>query len=142
MDIVNWFKGFENGIARLSSEERERFFAECGKNCVKNGVLSIYKRLYEDVEGDMDAFFLKANDLPGVEGEVVEKGHVYRLSFLECTCGLHREGYVDTPLLCECSRQSVLYSLQTLWKERRFCVTLCHSILQGKDDCRLRIEVL
>ena len=35
---------------------------------------------------------------------------------------------VTTPLLCECSRQSVIYSLQCLWKEKHFTVTLCHSI--------------
>ncbi len=34
MEISNWFKGFEKGIARLSPEERSAFFSECGKNCV------------------------------------------------------------------------------------------------------------
>ena len=42
--------------------------------------------------------------------------------------------------ICECSRQSVLYSLQSLWKGRDFQVKLCHSILQGVKDCKMRIE--
>ncbi len=130
MEISNWFKGFEKGIARLSPEERSAFFSECGKNCVNGGTLSVYKKLYED-----------ANDLPGVKGEVIEKGRVYRLIFLKCTCELCKKKYVTTPLLCECSRQSVIYSLHSLWKDKNFTVTLCHSILGGGTDCELRIEV-
>ena len=73
---------------------------------------------------------------------MVEKGRVFHLFFLECTCGLCKQGYVSTPLLCECSRQSVIYSLQSLFKDRKFCVTLCHSILQGAQDCKMRIEIM
>ncbi|WP_418833424.1 hypothetical protein [Phocaeicola sp.] len=142
MDVSSWFKGFEKGLEKLSGEERERLFFECGKNCVKNGVLSVYEELYEKAEGDMDVFFLKANDLSGVESEVVEKGRVYGLTFLECTCGLYKEGYVTSPLLCECSRQSVIYALHHLWKSHQFRVTLCQSILQGARCCKLKIEVL
>ena len=142
MELSDWFKGFEKGIARLSPEQRSAFFSECGKNCVDGGTLSIYRKLYEDAGGDMDVFFQLANGLPGVKGEVVEKGKVYYLTFLECTCHLCKKGYVTTPMLCECSRQSVLYSLQSLWKGRDFQVKLCHSILQGEPDCKMRIEVV
>lgn len=142
MELSDWFKGFEKGIAHLSPEQRSAFFSECGKNCVDGGTLSIYRKLYEDAGGDMDIFFQLANGLPGVKGEVVEKGRIYYLTFLECTCHLCKKGYVTTPLLCECSRQSILYSLQSLWKGRDFQVKLCHSILQGEPDCRMRIEVV
>ena len=142
MELSDWFKGFEKGIACLSPEQRSAFFSECGKNCVDGGTLSIYRKLYEDAGGDMDVFFQLANGLPGVKGEVVEKGKVYYLTFLECTCHLCKKGYVTTPMLCECSRQSVLYSLQSLWKGRDFQVKLCHSILQGEPDCKMRIEVV
>lgn len=142
MELSDWFKGFEKGIARLSPEQRSAFFSECGKNFVDGSTLSIYRKLYEDAGGDMDVFFQLANGLPGVKGEVVEKGRIYYLTFLECTCHLCKKGYVTTPMLCECSRQSVLYSLQSLWKGRDFQVKLCHSILQGEPDCKMRIEVV
>ena len=103
MELSDWFKGFEKGIARLSPEQRSAFFSECGKNCVDGGTLSIYRKLYEDAGGNMDVFFQLANGLPGVKGEVVEKGKVYYLTFLECTCHLCKKGYVTTPMLCECS---------------------------------------
>ncbi len=140
MELSDWFKGFEKGLARLSTEQRAAFFSECGKNCVKSGVLPIYKALYESAGGDLDSFFLKANELPGVKCEVIEKGHVYHLHFMECTCELCRKEYVSTPLLCECSRQSILYVLHSLWKGRTFHVTLCGSILQGDKVCKMRIE--
>ncbi|WP_303012161.1 hypothetical protein [uncultured Bacteroides sp.] len=141
MELSDWFKGFEKGIAQLSPEQREVFFGECGKNCVKYGTLQICKELYESTQGDLDNFFLKTNELPGVRCEIVKKGFTYHLYFMECTCELCRKGYVFTPLLCECSRQSILYVLQSLWKDRVFCVTLCNSILQGNQDCKMKIEI-
>lgn len=142
MGNSDWFKGFEKGIAKLTAEQREQFFSECGKNCVNGGTLSVYRKLYEDAKGDLDVFFQMANDLSGVKGEVVEKGRIYHLIFLACTCDLCKKGYITTPLLCECSRQSVIYSMQSLWEELKFNITLCHSILQGKRECKIRIEVI
>ena len=34
------------------------------------------------------------------------------------------------------------YSLQNLWKEQKFRVTLCHSILQGGQNCKIKIELI
>ena len=140
MDLADWFKGFEKGITKLPEAQRETFFRECGKNCVQCGTLQIYKDLYEQAAGDFDQFFAKANELPGVKCETIEKGSVYDLYFIECTCGLHKQGYVSTPLLCECSRQSILYVLQSLWKNRKFNVAICGSILRGNPECKMRIE--
>ena len=140
MELSNWFKGFEDGIAKLSEEQRETFFRECGRNCVQCGTLQVYKDLYEQAAGDLDRFFAIADEQPGVRCETVEKDAVYNLYFLECTCELHKRGYVSTPLLCECSRQSILYVLQSLWKDRTFQVTICESILRGCQHCKMRIE--
>ena len=140
MDLADWFKGFEKGITKLPEAQRETFFRECGKNCVQCGTLQIYKDLYKQAAGDLDQFFAKANELPGVRCETIEKGSVYNLYFLECTCGLHKQGYVSTPLLCECSKQSILYVLHSLWKNRKFNVSICGSILHGNPECKMRIE--
>ena len=140
MELSNWFKGFEDGIAKLSEEQRETFFRECGRNCVQCGTLQVYKDLYEQAAGDLDRFFAIADEQPGVRCETVEKDAVYNLYFLECTCELHKRGYVSTPLLCECSRQSIIYVLQSLWKDRTYQVTICESILRGSQHCKMRIE--
>lgn len=140
MNLSLWFQGFENGIVRLNPEQRAVFFAECGKNCVKCGTLQVYKELYEKANGDLDNFFLLADELPGVHAEVVEHNATYHLYFMECTCELYRQKYVSTPMLCECSRQSILYVLHSLWNGKVFQVTICHSILQGHENCMMRIE--
>ena len=142
MELSNWFKGFEDGIAKLSEEQRETFFRECGRNCVQCGTLQVYKDLYEQVAGDLDRFFAIADEQPGVRCETIEKDAVYTLYFLECTCELHKRGYVSTPLLCECSRQSILYVLHSLWKDKAFRVTICESILRGNQHCKIQIETI
>lgn len=140
MELSDWFKGFEKGISCLNEVQRASFFSECGKNCVKCGTLQIYQELYEKANGDLDTFFSEADKLPGVKSKTIEKGSVYHLLFMECTCMLHRQGYVSTPLLCECSKQSILYVLHSLWKGKTFRVTICESILRGNQHCKMRIE--
>ena len=142
MELSNWFKGFEDGIAKLSEEQRETFFRECGRNCVQCGTLQVYKDLFEQAAGDLDRFFAIADEQPGVRCETVEKDAVYNLYFLECTCELHKRGYVSTPLLCECSRQSILHVLYCLWPGKTFRATICESILRGSKHCKMRISVL
>ncbi len=141
MNLPDWFKGFEKGISCLSSEQRASFFSECGKNCVKCGTLQIYQELYEKANGDLNIFFEKADKLPGVRSEIIEKDSIYHLYFMECTCMLYQQGYVSTPLLCECSKQSILYILHSLWKDKKFSVSICESILRGSSYCKMRIEI-
>ena len=107
---------------------------------MKCGTLQIYQKLYEKANGNLDTFFLEANELPGVRSEIIEEGSVYHLYFMECTCMLHQQGYVSTPLLCECSKQSILYVLRSLWKDKTFRVTIRESILRGGQHCIMRIE--
>ena len=138
--ISFWFSGFEKGIEALTPQQRETFFCECGKNCVKQGTLDFYRQLYDRAAGDLDVFFQKANEIPGLQAEILVPGRKYAFGFTECSCMLHTQGYVNTPQLCECSRQSVLFVLHTLWPEAKFSVELTDSILRGGDMCRLVIS--
>lgn len=56
MELSDWFKGFEKGIAKLSEEQRETFFRECGRNSVQCGTLQIYKDLYEQAAELLSAY--------------------------------------------------------------------------------------
>lgn len=111
------------------------------KNCVKCGTLQIYQELYEKANGDLNIFFEKADKLPGVRSEIIEENSIYHLYFMECTCMLYQQGYVSTPLLCECSKQSILYILHSLWKDKKFSVSICESILRGVPYCKMQIEI-
>lgn len=139
--IRYWFQGFEQGVAALGTSQQEALFHECGKNCVQQGTLEFYQSLYRTAEGNLDRFFASVNGTPSLRGEVLVPDKAYSLAFAQCSCPLVTEGYVRSPRLCECSRQSVLYVLRTLWPEKRFEVTLCGTILRGAKECACRITV-
>ena len=61
MELSDWFKGFEDGIAKLSEEQRETFFRECGRNCVQCCTLQFYKDLFDHAAGIIDRFFAIAD---------------------------------------------------------------------------------
>ena len=138
--ILFWFSGFEKGVETMAPQQREAFFCECGKNCVQQGTLDFYRQLHDDAAGDLDAFFQKADEIPDLQAEILVPGRQYKFCFAACTCMLHTRGYVNTPQLCECSRQSVLFVLRTLWPDKEFSVDLTASILRGDDLCRLEIR--
>ena len=138
--ILFWFSGFEKGVAAMEPQQREAFFYECGKNCVKQGTLDFYRELYDSAAGNLDIFFQKVNEVPGLRAKVLAPGHQYEFCFADCSCMLHTQGYVNTPQLCECSRQSVRFVLETLWPDKNFSVELTASILRGGDMCRLTVR--
>lgn len=140
-NLKRWFRGFEHGIANLQQPQREVLLHACAVNCVQGETFGLYRRLFDEAGGDIDRFFAKINEYEGVRGEVVAAGKVYNLCFEACTCPLHRAGCVDSPLLCECSRQSVLYVMSELWSGRRFEVDIRASILRGAQECVLEVRV-
>ncbi|MFQ8748836.1 MAG: hypothetical protein ACLR8T_12800 [Alistipes finegoldii] len=139
--LKSWFRGFEQGIADLQPQQREVLFRACAVNCVHGGPFGLYRSLFEAAEGDLDRFFVKIDELEGVRGESVCAGREYNLCFEACSCALHRAGCVNTPMLCECSRQSVLYVMSEFWPDRKFGVEVRASILRGADECVLNITV-
>ena len=138
--ITFWFSGFEKGVEAMTPRQRETLFSACGQNCVKQGTLAFYQQIYEEAGGDLDMFFQKTNQVPGLRAEILAPGSKYIFCFSSCSCPLHTQGYVNTPHLCECSRQSVLYVLNTLWPKKEFAVDLTGSILRGDSLCRLEIS--
>lgn len=140
-NLKYWFEGFERGLENMSQQERETLFCECGKNCVKRWLLNFYKDLYSKVNGDMDLFFNELNNIEGVKTEIIESGMKYNLIFEKCVCGMHNEGYINSPHLCECSRQSVLYVMNSLSPNKKFDDELCYTILRGGKECKHSITM-
>ncbi|MCX7747829.1 MAG: hypothetical protein N2645_13215 [Clostridia bacterium] len=140
-NLKYWFQGFEDAIANMKQQERESLFCKCGKNCADRWVLNLYKNLYSKVNGDMDLFFLEINSAEGVKGEIVEPGKKYHLFFKKCSCGLHTEGYVNSPFLCECSRQSIIYVFNSMIPNKKLDVKICSTILRGGDECKFSITM-
>lgn len=140
-NLKYWFKGFENGIAQMGHQERESLFYECGKNCANKWVLNLYKNLFNKVNGDLDLFFQEINSAEDVKGEIVEPGKKYYLFFKKCYCGLHNEGYVNSPFLCECSRQSIIYVFNTIKPNKKLDVKICSTVLRDGSECKFSITM-
>ena len=138
-EIRWWFTGFEEGLAALPEEERGTLLRSCAEDCLQMGMLDFYRGVSEKVEGDIDGFFRALGEMGGLETQIVRPGKEFWLIFHQCTCSLHTQGYMNTCLLCECSRQSVLHILRELWPDRRFDVDSEETILNGAPDCRFHI---
>lgn len=134
-----WFSGFANGIDEMAAGARSDLLNHCARRCADTGVLARYREHYRDVGGNRDRFYSEMERLGGVRGEVIVPGKEYRISFPECFCDLHKTGGVDTPNLCECSRQSILYVGEAIWGKNRFTVMCEGTILSGAPMCCFRV---
>ncbi len=137
--ICIWLRGFEKGLSELDAKSRSNLLKHCARQCADTGVLQSYLRLHRTVDGDRDAFYSRLSELGNVRGEVIVPGQEYRICFPECACDLHTAGRVNTPCLCECSRQSILYVAETIWKGCRLQVEQEGTILSGDAECRFSI---
>ena len=134
-----WFRGFEDGLGAMDAEARRRLLSCCAKRCADTGALQAYLQHRQNVGGDRDAYYRLLYELGIARGEVVVPGREYRVCFPECACDLHTACGVDTPLLCECSRQSVLYVAETVWPECDIRVENEGTVLSGAPECRFRV---
>ena len=134
-----WLQGFENGLDAMDAEAQSCLLRQCARKCADTGVLQAYKELHKAVQGDRNAFYTKMGELGGVHGEVIVPDREYNVYFPKCSCDLHTAGGVNTPKLCECSRQSVIYVGENIWKGESFRVEQVETILSGARECKFRI---
>lgn len=141
-DFMNhWFTGFEKGLSRLSEEERRDLLGECGKECSKSCTLGLYKEVRAKSEGATDFFEKLSAAAPEIEVKEIIHGLVYEIRYSSCLCDLHTCGYVNTGALCECSRQSLLFNLTSVFPDKSVSVELVDSILNGGTQCVLKVSV-
>ena len=139
--FARWFRGFGEGLAGLSREERGRLFAPCAALCARDALRDLYLGLFRDCGGDLDQFFSRLHEVRSVDGRVIEPGKVYEILFLACGCDLHVRAGVNAPELCECSRQSIIAEFRELLPGKEFEVEERGTILGGEECCCFRITV-
>ena len=123
----------------MDQNSRSCLLKHCAKRCADTGVLQAYRKLYQTVKGDRNAFYARLGDVGNVRGEVVVPDREYYVCFPACSCDLHTAGGVNTPRLCECSRQSIIYVGEQVWKGSSFRVEQVETILSGARECKFRI---
>ncbi len=136
----DWFRWFAEGMEEMDPAACEKFFRRCGSECCETAPIHRFRAHFEAADGDLDAFFARLQEMPGVKGLVVKPGRTYEIAFGECLCDLYTLGYVVSDVICECSRASVLHVMETLAPKRPCRVEKLHTILGGADECRFRIN--
>lgn len=136
-----WFRGFVDGLEAMDADTRSRLLAHCAKRCADTGVLQAHLQHCRAVNGNRDEFYRRLSEIGNVRGEVIVPGREYAICFPECACDLHTDCGVGTPLLCECSRQSIRYVAQNVWKGCRVRVEPEGTVLSGAPECRFRLII-
>lgn len=111
----------------------------CAKCCADTGVLQSYRKLYKAVNGERDGFYSRLNEIGNVRGEVVVPNKEYFIYFPECGCDIHNDCNVNTPNLCECSKQSIIYVAEQIWADRKIRVEQVETILSGGMECKFKV---
>lgn len=140
--ITEWFSWFEKGIDQLDQKEKEKFFRVCGMHCVETGIIKLYKDLYDQAGHNFDTYFTKFQEMKHIGGKVITPGKVYEITYPDCYCDLYTKRLVQTDVICECSRQSILYVLRTLNPELEYEVVRLSSVISGDKECRFKVTIV
>lgn len=138
----HWFSGFEAALADMSEDDRERVFKQCGRACSDSLTKRIYIEEYSRSKNADDFLSRLKQRFPEINYTVIREDAVLELTYRFCACDLVSGGYMKTPLLCGCSRQSLLYNWEAVLGEGKVKIELLESILCGSDSCRFRIYLL
>lgn len=114
-------------------------YREKAIHCVKDTVLPVQMGQFQECGGSLDEQYRKYGDTAVFFAEIIEPGRVYEVGYPQCVCPEARE--TRDPAHCECSRQSVLYILETLLPERAVTVETLETVLGGAEKCRFRVTV-
>lgn len=136
-----FYRTLEETIGRLPAEVRARLYRPCAEACVRNGVLVELRRQFEECGCDLDRQYAKYGRTPFFFADVIEPGRVYEMGYPRCLCPQVEAGFVAAPTHCECSRQSILYVLETLLPGRIIEVEPLETVLAGGSECRFRVIV-
>jgi hypothetical protein len=143
MDSFNqtFFQALESSISELPASMREKLYRPCAINCVQNFVLKEQQRQFAECNSKLDLQYEKYGKSEYFFADIVERGHVYEIGYPKCLCPMVESGFATSPVHCECSRQSILYVLQTLMPDKEIHVEMMHTVLTGSAECRFRVTV-
>ena len=114
-------------------------YREKAIRCVKNTVLPVQLEQFRECGCSLDEQYRKYGDTGSFFAEIIEPGRVYEVGYPRCVCPEARE--TRDPAHCECSRQSVLYILETLLPGKTVTVETVETVLGGAGKCRFRVTV-
>ena len=136
-----FYRTLEEAIGRLPAGVRARLYRPCAEACVKDGVLVELRRQFEECGSDLDRQYAKYGRTPYFFADVIEPGRIYEMGYPCCLCPQVEAGITAESTHCECSRQSILFVLETLLPGRVIGVETLETVLGGGSMCRFRVTV-
>lgn len=139
----DFYATLEKGISELPQEYREKLYFACAANCASAFALKEQQRQFEECNCDLDSQYEKYGKSEYYFANIIEKGHVYEIGYptKECFCPMVQAGMAKTVTHCECARQSIVFTLQTLLPQKKIIVETLHSALSNAQECRFRVTV-
>ena len=136
-----FYSELEKSIAALPQRLREEVYLPCAVNCVKSYVLKEQQRQFDECNHNLDLQYERYGRSEYFYADIIERGHIYEIGYPRCLCPMVESGFAGLPTHCECSRQSMLYVLNTLMPDRAITVETIHTVLTGATECRFRVTV-
>ena len=136
-----FYRALEGSISSLPQSVREELYRPCAEGCVKRYVLAEQQRQFDECGSNLDAQYERYGRSPYFFADIIERGHIYEIGYPteQCVCPMVSSGMASSSVHCECSRQSMLYVLNTLLPDKKIKVELVHSVLTGAGECRFRV---
>ena len=131
----------ERSVEALPRQERARLYRHCAEQCAQGYVMGELRRQFVECGSDLDRQYEKYGSSDYFFADIVERGRVYELGSPRCLCPRVADSFACPPGHCECSRQSIVYVLETLLPEKTIQVELMHTVLTGAKECRFRVTV-
>jgi len=138
--LTHWFQGFESALEQMDERNRSTLLAHCGRSCSDSYTRQIYVEAYQEAKDISDFLTRLMARFPESNFRLSEDGKTVELTYRYCACDLAAKGYLKTPLLCECSRQSLISNWESVLGAQAVTVERIQSILGGNDCCKFRIR--
>lgn len=136
-----WFKGLENGLCKMDEAERGKLLKECAVACSRSHSLAMYQEAYNESKGLEDFLQNMKRRFPELNYVIGRDGGTVAIIYDHCACDLYKTGCMSSGFLCDCSRHSLQYNLESVMGKGKVEVVLKQSILRGQDTCILEVRL-
>ena len=109
-------------------------------NCLKNTALPVLLQRFRECGSELDAYCAQYGETEFFFARVIRRGHIYEMGYPRCLCPEAPVGR-ETASFCECSRQGVLYILNTMMPGKHIQAEVIETVLGGGPQCRFRVTV-
>lgn len=130
-----WFRGLTDGLKQMEPENRADLFRQCARRCADSYPIGVYRKAFAASGGDISEFFRRLGTVEGIDTEELCPGVSWNIKYRECGCDLYTNGCITDGCLCECSRQSILYCLNSVMPKQVFSVEIREAVLRGDSEC-------